>query len=237
PRTGLIIQQQPNLLWTDMYGNTWNSKAKYNMPDRDVTEISTSSDAVTRQFTGLGSTVFNLAVRPTDGRLAVINTEGRNLLRFEPRLIGYVVETQVGFVTTAGTISLRKLDPHIDYETLPGTQAEADSAIAIPTGVAFSGDGLVAYVTSLGTDKLAVLNPTGGAFSTVRARVPTVGGPSGLVVDDARGVIYVVGRFRNQLQTLSTANFSQVALTAIGMAPTPDAIVNGRRIFYSGMGS
>ena len=49
---------------------------------------------------------------------------------------------------------------------------------------------------------------------------------TGLVVDDARNVLYVVGRFRNQLQTLSTANFAEVARTPIGMDPTPDAIVS-----------
>lgn len=233
PRQGLIIQESAGS-WYDMYGNLWNSKAKYTMPDRDVVEISTATDAVTRAFSGVGTTLFGIAVSPADGRLGVVNTEGRNLLRFEPRLIGYVVETQVSWVSTAGNVTLRKLDPHIDYETLPGTQAEADSAIAIPTTIAFSGDGLRAYITSFGTDKLAVLVPTGGAFSTIRARVPTVAGPSGVVVDDARGQLYVVGRFRNQLQTLSTATFAEVALTTIGMDPTPDVIVNGRRVFYSG---
>ena len=233
PRQGLIIQEQAGT-WYDMYGNVWNSKAKYTMPDRDVTEISTSSDVVTRSFAGLGSTMFGIAVSPLDGRLAVPTTEARNLLRFEPRLIGYLVETQIAWVSTAGALTLRKLDPHIDYDVLPGTQAELDSAIATPSAVAFSGDGLRAYVTAFGSDKLAVLNPAGGAFSTIRARVPTVGGPSGVVVDDARNRVYVVGRFRNQLQTLSTANFAQLAVTPIGMDPTPDAIVNGRRLFYAG---
>src|SRR5207247_2472774 len=125
----------------------------------------------------------------------------------------------------------------IDYSVSPGPGADHDSAIGIPTGIAFSADGSRAYVTSLADDKLAVLDPNGAAGSTVLARVPTVAGPTGVVVDDARGRLYVVGRFRNQLQTLSTADFSQIALTGIGFDPTPDAMVSGRRFFYGGFTS
>ncbi len=237
PRTGLIVQQQPNGNWLDMYGNLWNSKIKYSMADVDVAEINTGSNAVSRTFGGIGSINFGLAVNPVDGRVAMTNTETRNQLRFEPRLIGYLVETQCSFVSTSGTLSIRKLDPHIDFSVVPGTQTEADSAIGIPTGVAFSSNGLRAYVTSFATDKLGVLNPNGGATTTMLARVPTVAGPTGVVVDDARGRIYVVGRFRNQLETLSSTNFSSLGLTAIGMDPTPDAIVNGRKFFYGGFTS
>jgi hypothetical protein len=90
-------------------------------------------------------------------------------------------------------------------------------------------------VTSLASNRLAVLDPA--QPNPVLARVPVVAGPTGVVVDDARGRIYVVGRFRNQLQTLSSANFSQVGVAAIGFDPTPDAIVNGRKFFYGGFTS
>ena len=236
PRTGLIVQESLGS-WYDMYGNLWNSKIKYTMPDRDVSEINTTTDAVARDFSGIGSANFAIAVSPTDGRIAVPAQESRNLLRFELRVLGYVTETHIGFVTQAGTLTLRKLDPHIDYDNVPGTQTEADSAIGTPTGAAYSGDGQRVYVTSLATNKLAVLTPTGGAQTTIKARVPVVAGPTGVLVDDARNRVYVVGRFRNQLQTLSSGTLAQVALTNIGMDPTPDDIVNGRRIFYMGAGS
>ena len=238
PRVGLVVQNQSGV-WADMYGTAWNSKIKYTMPDIDLAEINTGTFSVSRTFATLGGANFAVAVNPTDGRIAVASTaaETRQLLRLEPRLIGYLAETQIGFVTQGGAISVRKLDPQIDFTTLPGTQAEADSAIAIPTGVTFSGDGQRAYVTSLGTSKIAVLNPLGGLFSTIKARVPVVAGPTGVVVDDARGRIYVVGRFHNQLQTISTANFQQLSINAIGFDPTPDEVVNGRRVFYAGFTS
>ena len=42
------------------------------------------------------------------------------------------------------------------------------------------------------------------------------------------------GRFRNQLQTLSSGTLSSLSVTQIGFDPTPDDIVNGRKFFYSG---
>src|SRR5262249_5512033 len=97
--------------------------------------------------------------------------------------------------------------------------------------------GLVAYVTSFATDKLGVLNPSGTVTTTVKTRRPTVAGPTGVVVDDARGRLYIVGRFHNELQTLSTANFSEIARTSIGLDPTPMSIVNGSKFLYGGFTS
>src|SRR5262245_26976055 len=146
-----------------------------------------------------------------------------------------MVDTRVGLIDGGGSVTLSNLDPHIDYGVTPGPQSEADSAIGIPTGAAWSGDGQRLYVTSLASNKLAVLDPA--QPNQVLARVHVVDGPTGIVVDDARGRLYGVGRFRNQLQTLSTASFSQVGIAAIGFDPTPDAIVNGRKFFYGGFTS
>ena len=78
---------------------------------------------------------------------------------------------------------------------------------------------------------LGVFDANTGALLS---RVPTVGGPTGVLADPARARIYVVGRFRNQLQTLSSANFASLDVSAIGFDPTPDDIVNGRKFLYSG---
>ncbi|HTM58535.1 MAG TPA: FlgD immunoglobulin-like domain containing protein [Candidatus Udaeobacter sp.] len=239
PKTGFIIQQQ-NGNWFDYYGNLWNSKAKYSIQDVDVAEIATASNTVSRNFGNIGSACLNIAVNATDGRIAVAALNARNTERFEERVQGYVVETRASFVTQTGTVLDRVLNPHIHYDVVPGTQAEADSALGTPTEIAYSSNGLRAYVTALADDKIGVLNPYGLGTSgnpVVLARVKCVAGPSGLVVDDARGRIYVVGRYYNQLQTLSTTDFSVVALDRLGMNPTPDDIVNGRKFFYGGFTS
>jgi YVTN family beta-propeller protein len=236
PNNGLIVQKQ-GVNWYDMYGTLWSSKVKYNLYEVDVAEINTTTDAVTRGFGGMSSVNYGVAVSPTDGRIVLTGTEARNILRFEPRLNGYLVETNVSFVTQAGAVSVRKLDPHIDYDVVPGTQAEADSAIGIPSAVTFSSDGLRAYVTSFATDKLGVINPGGGALSSVLARVKTVAGPTGVVCDGPRHRIYVVGRNHNQLQTFQSDSLYSMSIVGIGFDPTPNPIVNGRKFFYGGFTS
>ncbi len=240
PNVGLIIQQQGGH-WVDESGRNWDAKVPYSLWEVDVAEMDAASPApgVLRTFGDLGTVNFALAVSPApgDGRVALTSTEARNLVRFEPNLRGHLVDTRLSLITPAGATSTRLLNPHVNYADTVGTQAERDSAIGIPTGVAWSGDGQRLYVTSLATNRLAVLDPAGGPLTSVVARCATVAGPSGVVVDEPRGRLYVVGRFRNQLQTLSAADFSQVALNAIGFDPTPDAIVNGRKFFYGGFTS
>ncbi|HYM80399.1 MAG TPA: YncE family protein, partial [Candidatus Limnocylindria bacterium] len=136
PQVGLVIGQQPNGDWLDETGRLWNAKAKYTVLDDDVTEIDTGTQLVTRTFGGIGTLNFGLAVNPTDGMVALAATEARNLTRFESNLSGHLVDTRVGLIEATGTTTLRDLNPHIDYGVTPGTQAEHDSALGIPTGVA-----------------------------------------------------------------------------------------------------
>jgi hypothetical protein len=234
PKVGLIIQQQPNGNWVDETAKLWNAKARYTVLDADVSEINTSSNTVARTFAGIGSANFALAVNAV-GTIAVTATEARNLVRFEPNLSGHNVDTRAAFIRKGGAVTLSDLNPHIDYTVTPGPQGERDSSVGIPTGAAWSGDGQRLYLTSLASNHVAVLDPA--LPGQVKARVPAVAGPTGVVVDDARGRLYVVGRFHNQLQTLSTADFSQVGLASIGFDPTPDEIVNGRKFFYGGFTS
>jgi YVTN family beta-propeller protein len=232
PHVALIIQRQ-GANWVDETGKLWNSKTPYSVLDTDVAEIDAATGAITRTFGAIGTVNFGLAVSPADGRLAITATEARNLVRFEPNLAGHNVDTRIGFVSTAGAVTVRNLNPDVNYAVTPGPASERDSALGIPAAVAFAPDGQRAYVTSLASDRLGVIDPNGGA-DAVLARVPTVAGPSGVVVDAARGRVYVVGRFRNQLQTLSAATLAPLAVAAIGFDPTPDPIVNGRKFFYGG---
>src|SRR5262249_2747940 len=147
----------------DMYGKLWNYRVKYTQSDVDVAEIPAGGVAPSRTFDGLAAVNLALAVNPSDGRIAVAGTEARNLQRFEPRLQGHFVDTQVGIATTGGAKSIANLNPHINYAA-PGTQAERDSALGTPTGLAYAGNGSRLYVTALACDRLGVLNPTTGAI-------------------------------------------------------------------------
>ena len=206
---------------------------RYSLFDTDIAEISTATNGVTRSFGDLSTVNLALAVSPADSTIALTGTEARNVTRFEPNLRGHLVDTRLALVTQAGSAALVNLNPHINYSVTPGPQAEQDSAIGNPTGAAWSADGQRLYITALADARLAVLDAAG----VLRARAATVAGPTGVVVDDARQRLYVVGRFHNEVQTLATRDFAQLGRTGIGFDPTPDAIVNGRKFFYGGFTS
>ena len=242
PVTGLIVQQQSGQ-WVDEANQVWSStanptgqrKISYSSLDTDVAEIATSSNSVTSNFADVGAVNFGLAVNPADGRVAVTTTEARNLTRFEPNLRGHMVDTRAGLITSAGAVTTFNLNPTINYAVSPGPASDLTVAIGLPTGVAWAATGQRLYVTALANDRVAEIDVSGSP--TITRRAPTVAGPTGIAVDGPRGRVYVLGRFRNQLQTLSATDLSVVATTGLGFDPTPDAIVNGRKFFYGGFTS
>ena len=238
PITGLIVQQQ-GAQWVDEGNQVWNSTANptgqqkifYTSFDTDVARIPTAGNAVDATFGDIGTANFGLAVNAA-GDVAVTATEARNLKRFEPNLRGHLVDTRAAVITAAGAVSTIGLNPTIDYAVSPGPASDRDVAIGIPTGVAWENNTTM-LVTALANDRIARI----GSSGMILARAPTVAGPTGVVADGARGRIYVVGRFHNQIQTLDQASLAPLATASIGMDPTPDAIVNGRKFFYGGFTS
>ncbi|MEO5989718.1 MAG: FlgD immunoglobulin-like domain containing protein [Candidatus Eisenbacteria bacterium] len=230
PRTGLIAKQDGQGNWRDESGHLWNSKIRYSLSEVDVARIDANTRVINRTVTDLAATNLGLAVDPVSGAFATSGTEARNAVRFEPNLRGHVVDTRLSLVPTSGPATLVNLDPHINYAVTPGPASEADSAIGMPTGVDWAPDGQSLYVTSMATARLAVVQASG----ILRARVPVVEGPSGVLADPARPRVYVLGRFRGELQTLDAGSLKSAAVTSLGFDPTPDEVVNGRRWFYGG---
>src|SRR5262249_37328157 len=152
-----------------------------------------------------------------------------------PNLRGHMVDTRAALIAPGGTVTRVDLNPTIDFGTTPGPASDLAVAIGLPIGVAWSGDSQHLYVTALADDRIARVDVAG--TPAIGARAATVAGPTGGAVGDARGRIYVVGRFRNQLETLRGGDLAPVAIAPIGMDPTPDAIVNGRKFFYGGFTS
>ena len=147
----------------------------------------------------IATIMMGTSVNPVSGACAVTGTYAELELRFEPNVRGHVTESRVAMLSTAGVRTLVGLNPQINYAVPTGTQAERDSALSMPTGVAWAPDGQRLYVTALGSDKLGVVSAAGALL----ARVPTVTGPTGVLVDGGRQRLYVLGRFHEQLQTLS----------------------------------
>jgi YVTN family beta-propeller protein len=232
PKVGLIVRKNTvTNNWLDEAGHLWNSKIPYDLQLVEYLEINTATHAVVHNWNDIGVILMGAAYDPVHDVAAVSGTYALNDVRFEPRLVGHNTEARLALCKSDGTRSRPLVNPQINYTVATGPPSERDSALGIPTGVAFSPDGNRVYLTSLATNKLGVFNATTGA---VVARVPTVAGPTGVLPDPSRARLYVAGRFRNQLQTLSSGTLASQSIVSIGFDPTPDDIVNGRKFFYAG---
>ncbi len=233
PKVGLIVRKDTFGNWRDNSGKLWTSKVPFDLQLVEFLEINTTSHAVVHNWNDIAVMMMGAAYDPVHDIAAVSGTYARNDVRFEPNLVGHNTEARLALCKSDGTRFRPLVNPQINYNVPTGPQAERDSALGIPTGVAFSPDGNRVFLTSLASDKLGVFDAS-SPTAPVIARVTTVAGPTGVLADPSRPRIYVVGRFHNQLQTLSSATFASLDVTPIGFDPTPDDVVNGRRTFYSG---
>ncbi len=234
PKVGLVVKKNAAGNWVDQSGKLWNSKIKYDVPMNELVYVSTATNTVLSSRGDIATTMMGLAIDPVSGSAAVTGTFADVGTRMLPTLRGRITEQRMAIVPSRVAPQTRiGLNPHINYNVVPGPQAEGDSALGMPTGVAWSADGQRIFVASMATNRLGVFSAAGALL----ARVPTIEGPTGVIADPTRGRLYVLGRFHNQIQTLSASTFASVALAGIGFDPTPDPIVNGRKFFYGGFTS
>lgn len=232
PQVALIV---------DATDTNWSQVIQYTMPDNDVVEIDTTSLAVTRYFSRVGTVNLGLAVHPVSGDLFVANTDARNLVRFEPNVRGHIVDNRVSRIAMAdGTVTPFDLNPGIDFNTLPNPSALA-TALAQPAGIVFDASGNFMYVAAFGTDRIARIDTNG----TVVARIevgPATGatvdprtkrGPRGLALSPSGQHLYVLNRIANTLAVLDTTTDTVVRELPVGSYdPTTTTIRNGRGFLY-----
>jgi YVTN family beta-propeller protein len=231
PSVGLIV---------DATNPNWSTVIRYTMPDNDVVEINASTQAVARYFSRVGTVNLGLAVQPSSGNLYVVNTDARNLVRYEPTLRGHFVDNRVTRISTTGTVTAVDLNPGINYATLPNSTAKS-TALAQPTDIVFEPSGSNAWVAAFGTDRVARIDSNGAVVARVEVG-PSTGatvnprtkrGPRGLALHGASGTLYVVNRISNTLSVVNTATASVVSELAVGsFDPTPTAIRVGRGFLY-----
>ncbi len=247
PATSLIVQYDGSQ-WVDELGRNWSSDVPFDLPDRDVFFIDATQDppgliAGTSHVSGVGTHLFNLAVRPGNGKLYVTNTEMRNHVRFEnlvgttQGLQGHVSETRITVIDgPTNPPQPIHLNPHIDYSVANGPQSERDQSIALPLELLFDTTGSTLYVAAFGSSKVAVLNPDDVEAGIIGTdRIDVSGGPSGLALDETRDRLYVMSRFDNRITVVSSpaAAGSRSILTTVDMhTPEPQAVIEGRRFLY-----
>jgi len=244
PDTGLIVKfNQQDGKWEDELGRDWSSSVPFSLPDKDVFLINANVDppalaAGTNFVTGVGTILFNMAVRPDNGKLYVSNTDARNQVRFETLLDadhgvqGHITESRITVIDGTSANPIR-LNPHIDYSVVPGPPAEVEQSLAFPTDLAFSSDGQKLYVAALGSGKVGVLDTDDLEAGVVTEQQIEVGlGPSGLALDEPDHRLYVMNRIDHTISVVDTVAGSQVATVALRYDPSPPAAKIGRRFLY-----
>lgn len=251
PDTGLIVQYNGRN-WIDngdpvngVAPNVWDDRVNLTLPDYDVFEIDASgaTPRVVNRISGVGTTLFNMAVNPRNGQVYVSNQEARNVVRFEgpgnnaTTVRGHFVESRVTVIQN-GTPRPRHLNKHIDYSRNLGTSAEKAAALAIPLEMAVSDNGADLFLTAMGSGKIARFSTDALANDSFTPSASsqltlTGGGPTGVVLDDERNRAYVLTRFDNGISVVNTGGNQMSEVSHVTMYnPEPNVVKNGRRFLF-----
>lgn len=246
PATGLIVKFDGST-WRDESGANWNAKVKFSLPDYDLFAIdaNAATPIVTTQVSGLGTTLFNLAVHPVSGAVYASNTEAQNQIRFEgpgskaSTVRGRIAESRISVVDVAANrVDAVHLNSHLDFSLPQGaTVAPTVKAktLAQPTALAFSPDGGTLYTAAFGSAKVAAL-PTASlssaAFVPDSARhIAVPAGPAGLAVSGSGQRLYVYSRIAHNVSVIDTT--AKSTLTTVSLfSPESTAVKSGRKFLY-----
>ena len=246
PATGLIVKFDGKD-WLDASGFLWSSKVKLSLPDYDVFEIdaSTAIPTLGRQVSGVGTTLFNMAVHPNTGKVYVSNTDAINHIRFEgpgvgsSTVRGRVAESRISVVDVkAGTVDPVHLNPHINFNAAQGqatAAAEKAKSLSQPMAMVFSASGDTLFTALYGSGKVAALSASTlskAAFVPNAAdHIPVPAGPAGLALNAAGTRLYVYSRIAHSLSVIDPV--AKTSLSSVSLfTPEPSRVVSGRQLMY-----
>lgn len=245
PEAGLIVKYN-GVHWVDELSRFWDNMVRFNLPDKDIFAIDAAANppVMITSFSQVGTVLFNMAVNPVSGKLYVSNTEALNETRFEgSRPAGSTISTVQGKlhqtrITVIDNVNVlpRHLNKHIDYSIRPAPAGVKERSLALPMGMAVTSNGATLYLAAFGSSKIGVFNTAqleNDSFVPDAANHIAVsgGGPSGLVLDEARNRLYALTRFDNSISIINTITKSEVSHYALHNPEAP-SIVNGRRFLY-----
>jgi DNA-binding beta-propeller fold protein YncE len=243
PETGLVVGFD-GTHWVDGTGAIWDDKVKFSLPDKDVFVLDANATPPVEigAFSGVGTTLFNMAVNPVTGDVYVSNTESSNRIRFAGAGVhggstvrGHVAESRIT-VLGGGGAAPRHLNKHVSYASSPGPLAETSKSLAIPLDMAVTGDGATLYVAAFGSSKIGVFATSeleDDTFVPDAAHQIAVsgGGPTGVVLDEPRGRLYVLTRFDDAISVIDAAARLEIGHVPL-FNPEPPSVVSGRRFLY-----
>ncbi len=248
PLTSRVVKRKlgPDgaLHWLDDLGTNFDAWVRVTLPDYDVFTIDATQPVPvaipTQTYRQAGTTLFNMAVHPRNGKVYISNTDAHNDVRFEghnPTLgvtsvRGNIVDSRITVLDPAnGAMVHNDLNRHI-------VNGEGDASLsrAFPQDMAFSEDGSKLYVVAQGSAKLAVydtasLEDGSAAPSPFNQVLLSAGGPTGVVLDKKKQRAYVLTRFDNGISVVNLATRTESKHVRM-FSPEPEKVTNGRRFLY-----
>ena len=242
PLTAYIVQHRDGH-WRDENGRTFDDQAALNLPDYDVFTIDANA-ALPKEIdriSGVGTSLFNMAVHPTNNQIFVSNSEARNQVRFEgfgsrsTTVRGHFVDERISIIDN-GQVKVRDLNKHLNRNQLHASQSDKDASLSMPLEMVFSQNGQRLFVAAMGSNKIAVLNSAElerdqfNPKSQIHIEL-TGGGPTGIILDESRGQAFALTRYDNGISVIDLDGLSESShLTMFN--PEPESIVDGRPFLY-----
>ena len=246
PDTGLIVKYD-GAAWRDEARTDWSGSTKFSLPDYDLFAIDANAavPALGKRVSGVGTTLFNVAVHPTSGKVYVSNTEARNQVRFEgpgsraSTVRGHSVESRISVVDpVTGAVDPVHLNAHVNFALPEGDAiSDADKARSLsqPTAMVFSPDGATLYVAALGSSKVAALAVASlssvGFSANAQQHINVPDGPAGLALSTDGKRLFVYSHIAHRISIVDTTTRSVLRTVSLF---TPDSVQvkTGRRLLY-----
>lgn len=251
PEASLIVKYDGQH-WVDELGGIRDAQVNFSLPDKDVFIIDALADipdivpGISGFYSGVGTVLFNMIVNPMNGAIYVTNTDARNENRFEGpgirlgrghTLQGNFIRNRISILKNSAVLT-RHLNKHIDYEQCcaPIPNAENALSIAQPLDMAITKDGRTLFVAGFGSQKVVMYDTEKLESDRFEPDLKnqiklTGGGPSGLALDEKRGLLFVLTRFDNAVSVIDIDTKKEIAKTFM-FNPEPAYIVEGRRFLY-----
>jgi YVTN family beta-propeller protein len=246
PSVGVMLKYQSGTTWVDTNGGTHTGVVQFLLPDHDVFSIdaNASPPVQTAAFDHVGTILFNMAVNPVSGDVYVSNTDANNMDRFEgfgtPNLRGELHKARITILSGA-SVSPRNLNTQIDYAAIAPPASVNAASLGIPTDMAVTSNGATLYLAAFGSGEIGVIDTaalalppgSGGAYQASAAShiALSAGGPGGVVLDEARGRLYVYTRFDDGVSSVDTALRQEISHLTVH-SPETGGITSGRRFLY-----
>ncbi len=250
PETGMIVKYNPvSKKWEDELKRDWSKAVPFTLPDKDVFAVDANALIEKAFFSSVGNTLFNMVANPVTGALYVTNLDVNNLTKFEgpgkfggSTVQGKLALTRVSVIAN-GQVQARHLNKHIDYSKLASDPTfdytQKNHSLALPLEMAVTNDGKTLYVTAYGSNKIGVFNTVDIENDTFQPRtasanyitLPGLGGPSGVVLDEDKGQMYVMTRFDDTVRVISLSSKTELSNAPL-KNPEPANIIEGRPFLY-----